>query len=139
MTTYRVAIPDLLVAKTRRALSPNGRPHWARKAAAAAVVRRGAYTGLRAAMTEAGWQDPLLRPQRVTLHIDAAFPGAALLDSDNIWAMVKSARDGCADWLNPFASDARRDAGFEQGAVRLKSARKATWFFVDVEVSDDRL
>lgn len=123
MPTLRVDIPELLIAETRRKLSPNGRAHWAQVAEAKQAVKMAAFYGtVHALNRKRGPADGT----PITLSIDAAFANAARCDSDNIWAVCKSARDGIAAALRQ--SD---DHNFRLGDVTLAS-RKAAHFVIGV-------
>lgn len=76
-------------------LSPNGRVHWGRKAAAAKAARADA-TLLAIA---AGWQRVVLPPGRLHLWLEFYPPTKRLPDDDNMLSRCKAYRDGLADAL----------------------------------------
>ena len=128
---YTIEIKCLLDAKTRNALSPNGRPHFMARSRAAKEVRDEAYVATRLAK---GWWRPM-PGVKVGLSVDAAYDKAGLTDADNFWGgCMKPVRDGIMDCLAPDTIAARRDANVEMGELRLRSARKAPYFRVQIEV-----
>lgn len=76
-----------------RALSPNSRCHWSKKAAAAKKARRDAYLITRASGLRIDWEGDI--------HLWLTFypPDRRNRDDDNIIAAFKSYRDGIAEAL----------------------------------------
>ena len=129
--TYTIDLGCYLDAKTRNALSPNGRAFWREKAKAAGAVRGEACFLMRDAMVKVG------HPNRgicgAVITIDAGFWGAGLMDKhDNLPALLKPAIDGIADALWPERSSSRRDADVTLGECRLVEERTQPWFRVEV-------
>lgn len=100
-----------------KALSPNGRVHWARKAKAAAKHRSWARTAAMAAIRSQGW------PKGVTsavVRMRFVDPIQRRRDRDNHQAMAKNYLDGFAD-AGVIVNDAgfiTHPATFEVGTVR---------------------
>lgn len=78
-----------------RALSPNGRSHWAIKAKAVKRYRADAAIAAMAAMNEVGIAPP--RWERATATVRVYKRTAHRTDSDNMTASLKAGIDGIAD------------------------------------------
>lgn len=136
MKTFVVDLPDYLDKRVRQSLSPNGRVGWARRQRVTRTVRTAAfYEFLR--LLPLGTK---LSAVRATMSVQASFPSAALMDDDNVWAMLKPARDGIADLLWPDKPKARADEDISAGTIAMENGRSLPYFRLVVEVyeSEDR-
>lgn len=111
MTTVVVGWPDKI-------LSPNARPHWARKASAVKAARTEAFYATRAAVT--------IKPtwDRVALSVTFCPPNARRRDLDNCIASCKGIFDGISDALgiddSRFEPSFRMSSPVKGGAVRVE-------------------
>jgi len=113
-----------------RALSPNSRGHWSKKAKAAEIYRYTCKVMTREAMQKGQWDlQPLkdLVEAGGQLHVSIDFypPNRRPRDDDNLIAAFKSGRDGVADAIgiddkhfriHPFLN---RDVIANPGEVRV--------------------
>lgn len=119
-----------------RALSPNSRGHWSKRAGAARRYRYTCRHYTLQAIQAGGWDVSLLRQQireggQIHLFIDFYPPDRRARDDDNIIAAFKSGRDGLADALkiddchfrmHPFVE---RDQPVKGGQVRVVVTARA--------------
>jgi crossover junction endodeoxyribonuclease RusA len=107
-----------------KALSPNGRVHWARKAKAAKKQREWACVAATAAMRSARWPKGLRDAlTRVTFVVTQD----RKRDRDNFAAMLKSAWDGCAE-----AGVIENDCGFTHAPPQFVKG-KAKGVVIEIE------
>lgn len=104
-----------------KALSPNARVHWSRKAKAAKQARITAGWSAREAGIRPGDFDI---PTRLKVTYVFAPPDRRERDDDNLIASMKAARDGIADALgiddSKFEIAIRREQPVKGGAVRIE-------------------
>lgn len=107
---------ELVLPWPDKALSPNGRVHWAVKAGAAKKARFAAGMITRCA----GWHKATLPAGRLHLWITFHPPTKRLPDDDNMLSRFKPMRDGIADALgiddkrfvsHPYVSDKPHKGG----------------------------
>ena len=97
--TFEVALPW-----PSRALNPNSRGHWSKKARAAEMYRYTCKVMTREALQKAKYdllplQDVVEGGDQVHVQLDFYPPNRRARDDDNIIAAFKSGRDGLADAL----------------------------------------
>lgn len=78
-----------------KALSPNARVHWAKKARAAKAARRAAWLMATKVLREARQKPPMW--ERATASVVILWPTAHRRDVDNAAASLKAYWDGLAD------------------------------------------
>lgn len=130
MTAITISVPELTDGTIRKYLSPNGSQGttpkgWAARREAKRSVHASAWAGV-LSMPGTGMMGSFIGNKPVTLSIDAGYRGAARTDSDNVWAMLKAARDGIAQALGVD------DHCFKLGEVKLVDERKTPWFRIEV-------
>ena len=111
-----MSAPELILPWPDRALHPNARGHWSKRAKATKAARAGAHV----LAIEAGWNRLTLPPGRLHLWIDFYPPDRRKRDDDGLLASMKAARDGIADALgiddarfvsHPYVRDEVRKGG----------------------------
>lgn len=107
---------ELVLPWPHKDLSPNGRVHWARKAAQAKFARTEGYIFA----MQAKWHEMVLPEGRLHLWWDFYPPTRRLPDDDNMLSRCKAYRDGIADALriddarfvsHPYVKDETRKGG----------------------------
>lgn len=96
---FEVALPWPL-----KALNPNSRGHWSKKARAAEIYRYTCKVYAKQALQKAGYdlqplKDLVDAGQQIHVHLDFYPPNRRARDDDNVVAAFKSGRDGLADAL----------------------------------------
>tara|TARA_R110000850_G_scaffold264606_1_gene393766 strand:+ start:14752 stop:15159 length:408 start_codon:yes stop_codon:yes gene_type:complete len=95
---------EIFLPWPQRALSPNSRGHWAKKAKAAEMYRYHCKLTALQAIRDGNWDVQPLRDLvnaggEIHVFIDFYPPNRRARDDDNIVASFKSGRDGVADAL----------------------------------------
>ena len=113
-----------------KALNPNSRGHWSKKAKAAEIYRYTCKVESRIAIQEGKWdlqplRDLVAAGGEIHVFLDFYPPNRRARDDDNIIAAFKSGRDGLADALgiddchfrtHPFL---KRDEVVPSGEIRV--------------------
>jgi len=120
MTPSHIA-RELVLPWPDRALHPNSRGHWSKRAKAAKAARQAAFVLAR----EAGWREREWPEGRLHIWIDGYAPDRRRRDADGLLSSLKASLDGIAESIgvddrrfvpHPYVKDETR----KPGEVRIR-------------------